>query len=271
MAKNLLPIGRFSKICRLTVKALRHYDEIGLLHPALVDPESGYRYYSVAQAAEAEQIRLLRALELPLDEIKAILDERDRAVVRTRLDQHRQRIEEKLAGYQRILDYLGRLIDHQEGGMPYEVKLKQVELQPILGLRTRTSLAQLGRLTGRHLGALFGYLGGLGVRPVGPPMSIYHDPEFLEDDVDWELCVPVERRVTGDARMNGRELPAGKVAYTVHAGPYDEVGPAYCALMAWIRERGHQTLGPPREVYLVGPDQAGDPSGYRTEIAWPVE
>lgn len=270
MARNLLPIGRFSKICRLTVKALRHYDEQGLLRPALVDPESGYRYYDVAQAAEAEQIRLLRELEMPLDEIKALIDERDRATVRARLDQHRARIEERLAGYQRILAFLQRLMDQEEGVMSYDVKIKEVEAQPVLAIRTRTTLAELPSLMGQRLGALFGYLGPMGVRPVGPPFSIYHDPEFKEDDLDWEVGLPVERKVTGDASMIGRELPGGKVAFTMHAGPYDEIGPAYQALMTWVRERGHETLGPPREIYLVGPGEGRDPTEYRTEIVWNI-
>jgi DNA-binding transcriptional MerR regulator len=71
--KNLVSIGRFSLLCRLTVKALRHYDELGLLKPATVDPQTGYRYYSVAQVVEANRIRQLREIEMPLDEIRAIL------------------------------------------------------------------------------------------------------------------------------------------------------------------------------------------------------
>ncbi len=63
--KGLVPIGRFSKVARLSVKALRRYDEQGLLRPALVDRDTGYRYYALSQALEAERIRLLRSLELP--------------------------------------------------------------------------------------------------------------------------------------------------------------------------------------------------------------
>jgi DNA-binding transcriptional MerR regulator len=63
---DLLPIGRFAKATRLSVKALRHYDELGLLRPAFVDPSSGYRYYRPAQANQAEAIRILRSVEMPL-------------------------------------------------------------------------------------------------------------------------------------------------------------------------------------------------------------
>ena len=71
--RNLLPIGRFSEVCRLSIPALRHYDELGLLPAAAVDPDTGYRYYAVAQAIDAERIRTLRFLDMPLPEIRAIL------------------------------------------------------------------------------------------------------------------------------------------------------------------------------------------------------
>ena len=102
--QNLVPIGRFSQICRLTVKALRLYDETGLLRPAMVDADTGYRYYSLAQAADAEQIQLLRSLEVPLDEIQTILTERDAGLRRAWLDRHRERIEARIAGHQRVLN-----------------------------------------------------------------------------------------------------------------------------------------------------------------------
>lgn len=267
--KNLLPIGRFSKVCRLTVKALRHYDELGLLRPAVVDQESGYRYYSLAQAPEAERIRLLRSLDMPLERIRQILHERDAAEVRRLLDEHRQRIEQQIAEHQRALDFLHKLTDEEEL-MAYEVTIKQLAEQPIISTRTHTTLAELGEVFGRSFGQLFGYLAQLGMRPAGTPFSIYHDPDFKEDDVDIEICIPIERRVSGKGDMDGSVVPAGPAACTVHAGPYDEVGPAYQALMAWIQEHGHECAGPPREVYLVGPDKTQDPSEFRTEIVWPL-
>jgi len=86
---DLLPIGRFSKATRLSVKALRHYDELGLLRPAFVDPSSGYRYYRPAQANQAEAIRILRSLEMPLEEIRAVLAEGGGDLAGKRLHRHR--------------------------------------------------------------------------------------------------------------------------------------------------------------------------------------
>ena len=82
---NLMSIGRFARLSGLTVKALRHYDELGLLRPAAVDPDTGYRSYSSAQLARAEAIRLLRRLEVPLDDVATLVATDDRAALRRAL------------------------------------------------------------------------------------------------------------------------------------------------------------------------------------------
>src|SRR5437868_4334119 len=88
---QLMSIGRFSRLTGLGVKALRHYDEVGLLPPAAVDDETGYRFYSPEQVAMAEEIRKLRKLELPLDEIGTLLSTTDPAAVRDVLLGHQRR------------------------------------------------------------------------------------------------------------------------------------------------------------------------------------
>jgi DNA-binding transcriptional MerR regulator len=267
---TLLPIGRFSQVCRLTVKALRHYDELGLLEPALVDEQTGYRYYSLAQAADAERIRMLRALELPLDEIRAVLAERDPRAVRARLEGHARRLEARLAGYREALALLHRVIDTTEEPMTYDVRIATTSPQPLISIRERTSLATIGRLVGGGIAELCAYLGRIGVRPVGPPLSIYHDEEFKEADMDVEVAVPCERRVAGDGRMSGRILDGGEAAVTMHVGSYDGISGAYRALAEWMKREGREPAGPPRETYLVGGSQAPDPATWRTEVAWPI-
>lgn len=267
--RNLVPIGRFSQLCRLTVKALRHYDEQGLLRPALVDDATGYRYYSLGQVGEGERIRLLRALDMPLEEIRAVLREPDAAGVRKRLEAHGRRIEKQIAGYHEALSLLRELLERKEDVM-YSVQITQSRETPIVSIREHVSIPKIGEAFGRAYGELFGYLGQLGVRPAGPPFLMYHDQEFKEEDADVEFCVPVERRLSGKGRIDGRVLPAGDVAVTLHAGAYQQIGGAYKALVEWIQQNGREPAGPPRETYLVGPQQAQDPADYRTEISWPV-
>lgn len=263
--KNLVPIGRFSEICRLSQKALRLYDEQGLLKPAWVDPDSGYRYYAAAQALEAERIRRLRALELPLDDIAELL--RDRSAAARVLDRHRRRLEARLDEVKALLSSLDHL--ETEEAMTYDVKTKDVAPQRIISIRLRSPLADLGAEAARAYGELFAHLGRAGAAPAGPPLAVYHSEPSEEDGLDVEFGVPVTRPMSGAGRISGRELGGGRAAFTLHCGRYDAVGPGYAALQQWIQAHGHEIAEGPREIYLVGPQQAADPSGFRTELQWP--
>ena len=132
---NLVPIGQFSKMTRLSIKALRLYDEIGLLPPAYVDPTSGYRYYEPGQANRATAVKILRSVDMPLDEIRAILDTDDPDVARKHLVQHQERLADKLASQERMLAYLESLISREEGIMPYEVNITEVEPQTVAAIK----------------------------------------------------------------------------------------------------------------------------------------
>lgn len=267
--RNLVPIGRFSTICRLSPKALRLYDEMGLLVPALVDPASGYRYYSVSQALEAERIRLLRSLEVPLEEIGQYVRASGPSAAREVLERHRARLEARVEQYRAMLAELEQLAIRPASA--YEVRTKALAPQQVLSTRMRARLADLGDAGPRAFGELIAHLGRAQAQPVGPLFALYHGPEFDEEAVDVEWCVPVDRPVSGQGHMGGRELPGGTVAYTLHAGPYDALGPAaYAALQSWMQEHGHESDGPPREVYLVGTCQAREPAAYRTELQWPI-
>lgn len=119
----MLTIGRFADTTDLTAKALRHYDEIGLLVPARVDPDNGYRYYDPAQVEDAVTIRRLRALELPLDEIKDLLDA-EGDTLRDRLAVHGYRVAEELRDKHSLLIELNALVEG--GGDPLVVQIRDI-------------------------------------------------------------------------------------------------------------------------------------------------
>jgi DNA-binding transcriptional MerR regulator len=131
---SLMPIGRFSRLTGLTVKALRHYDELGLLRPAAVDPETGYRSYSSDQVVRAEWIRTLRRLEVPLDDIATILATEDPATLKRLLGEHRQRTVEREVELRWILQRLQPLIDGKEPIMGTEAEALDPEAQRRLGI-----------------------------------------------------------------------------------------------------------------------------------------
>jgi effector-binding domain-containing protein len=250
---TLVPIGRFSKMTRLSVKALRLYDEIGLLHPAHVDPSSGYRYYDLGQANRAEAVRILRSVDMPLDEIRVVLDTEDSELVHKQLVAHRERLAERLASQERMLAYLETLIQRKEGIMPYDVQIIEVASQQVAAVKVHTNLRRIGTDIATGFGTLVHGIGRAGLAPSGAPLIVYHDVIDEETDGDIEICVPVDGAISGDSPVYGRELEGGTMASTIHHGPYQEIAPAYHTITGWISEHGHEIAGPPREVYLNDP------------------
>ena len=267
---DLLPIGRFAKATRLSVKALRHYDELGLLRPAHVDPSSGYRYYRPAQANQAEAIRILRSVDMPLEEIGAVLADGGGEPVAGRLRRHRERLEARLAEHRRMLAFLERLLD-KEDVMPYEVTVKQLPAQPVAATRTTTDLGQIAAAISTGVHAVLEELGRRGVEPAGPLQVVYHADQVLDEEssAPIEICFPVAAPFDGDGEVYGTELAGGPAAVTVHRGPYAEIGPAYHTVSGWVADHGHELAGGPREVYLNDPREV-DEADLLTEVQWPI-
>jgi len=109
--ENLVAIGRFAQLSGLTAKALRLYDKRGLLEPAVVDFQTGFRYYRLAQVPIGTRIRLLRSFDMPLEEIRCVLAAPDAATERHLLARQRRRMEQRLTAYQRALEALRALED----------------------------------------------------------------------------------------------------------------------------------------------------------------
>lgn len=103
---DVIPIGQFAELTGLTVKALRLYDQRGILRPAAVDFESGYRYYSLDQVSTGRDIRVLRSAQMPLAEIQCLLGEPDPVRVDACLRRHRARLTGRLREYKRALGLL---------------------------------------------------------------------------------------------------------------------------------------------------------------------
>ncbi len=269
--EQLVPIGRFSKMTRLSVKALRLYDEIGLLPPAMVDASSGYRYYRLAQAREAEAIRTLRSLDMPLDDIASVLAADDTEIAEKVLDGHRQRLAEQVDEARRRLEFIGRLISRKEPIVPYEVTTRTIDPQTVAALRRHTDIASVGTTIAEGFGQLVGAVYAAGHEPAGMPFIVYHDVIDEDTPGDIELCVPVvDHAAVGGDDVEVRVLEPATVAAVTHRGAYDEIGPAYHVLTGWIQEHGHTPAGAPREYYLNDPTLV-PVDELLTEVLWPID
>ena len=268
--ENLIPIGRFSRMTRLSIKALRRHDELGLLAPAVVDPSSSYRYYTYSQANPAEAIRILRGLDMPLERIRELLESEDPEISAKLLEEHRVELEDRLERDRRMLTFIGRLIQRKEGVMPYEVQVKELAAQHAAVVHRHTTSATIAQEITQGFGLLGEAIGRADVSIAGPPFLVMKEVIDEVSEGEFELGFPVAAPFEDAGDVLGEELPASTVAWTLHHGPYDEVGPAYHTLTGWIQEHGHEVAGPPREVYLTDPQETADPADYVTEVQFPI-
>jgi effector-binding domain-containing protein len=262
---ELLSIGEFAKVSRLSIKALRLYDSLELLPPEEVDRVSGYRYYTVAQAPRARAISLLRSVDMPLVAIKEVLAESDPDKVRYHLARHRAVLEDRLEDHERMLQRVEHLI--QRGALvPLQVTVKEIPSTPICGVVFEGSPEAIGPSADRAYARLFGALQKQGVTPAGPPRLAYLEAEG--DPWTMEASVPVSSPVRVEDDIVARDFPGGKVASAIHRGPYEELGIAYRELGKWISENGYEPAGSCFDIYLNDPWETADPADYETEACW---
>ena len=250
-----MTIGEFSRVTHLSVKALRHYEEVGLLEPAEVDSSSGYRRYASRQIPSGHLIRRFRDLDMPLDEIKVVLsapdlDARDRAIVA-----HLERMQNALEQTQATVASLKDLLDGKEPSLPVEFR----QIPPTRAVAVR---AEVGWDDAEQwLATAFEHLHSLVEARSGPDAALY-SPEFFEAHLGEVVAyVPTAGgAATGDGAAL-ETIPAAYVAVTVHHGAFADIDQAYGALGTYVAERVIGADGPIREHYL------GDDC---TEVAWPV-
>ncbi len=151
--------------------------------------------------------------------------------------------------------------------MTYQCELKQQSAQPALTIRTRAAVQDLPQVFGRVYGAIIQYLGELGEQPAGMPFAAYYNMDM--QNLDLEIGFPVARKLASKGEIQLSEFPGGKLASTVHIGPYDQVGPAYDTLMQWVAAQGYQATGVAYEVYYSGPETP--PQEIKTEIVFPLQ
>jgi DNA-binding transcriptional MerR regulator/effector-binding domain-containing protein len=260
----------FSRASSLSVKALRAYHEAAILVPAQVDGRTGYRSYTIDQLGDAAVIRRLRDLDLPLEQVREVLHARDPELTRRVLARHAVAMQARLAETERIVAEL------QSGVAPTTHTPVHVRDEPAVHtVRIAGTVADdawAAWLTWAF-GRLARVLADAGVAPAGSAVGLYV-PEIADDGpqpVEAALPVPAPFAVpAGEAEVGFGEVPAARAAVLVHAGSYDDIGDTYRALGAWVARHAEPTGQRIREWYVVGPDEAADPTAWRTEIAWPI-
>src|SRR3989304_7301198 len=258
-------IGDFSKFSHVSVRMLRHYDELGLLKPARVDPQTEYRYYSADQLPRLHRILTLQDLGFSLDQIGKLLARRVSAdEMRGMLLLKRADLQNKVDDdLERLARIESRIDQIEESESPrYDIVLRSVK--PIRGAAIRANAEQ-------DFTPLFeeleNYVSRFRARGEQPPLALYFGDD--SDQGDIAVAVPVKAELEVNDRIEIYELPAvDNMACVVHTGDYETIQLANKALMKWIASNPYEVAGPLREVYYrFGAAQVGYeiPSAYLTD------
>lgn len=272
----MLSIGEFSKMCGVSAKTLRYYDEIGLIHPDEINYDNGYRYYSIRQLKRMLLISRLKAYHFSLEEIKAILEgEEDPSEERlySTLNRKRKEILKKLHALEYALVQISNDIILVEKGVPImsyldHIEVQLVETQPMNILYVRQMMSSDDYASGykKYFSRLYEKIATEKLTLLGMPMTFYHSPEYNPAGNDTEFAIPIEETVKGT-----RVLTGGLCAKSVLKGSYSELASVYAKLREWVELEGYEMVQAPYEVYITDPDQAAVPEGIVTEVYFPVK
>jgi DNA-binding transcriptional MerR regulator len=260
----MFSIGEFARLGAVSIRTLRHYDEIGLLPPAGVDQVTGYRSYSAKQLRQLNRIVALKDLGLTLGQIRQLLDgitvEELRGMLllrRAQLESELQRQRHHLLGVEARLRHIA-----QEDDMPADdIVVRQI---PALGVVAIAETAPGWGPTNivpavNRARVKFDQLGISGLATVtGPFMIVYEMTDGEEVTVSVALPVAGEpAELPPPARY--RVLPAIEVAAAVRSGPAASIYPmVYQDLHAWVRAHGYEPHGPGREIWIHEIDDVAD-------------
>lgn len=270
--KIKLKIGEFSKLNQVTVKTLRHYEEIGLLIPGQVDEWTGYRYYDVCQMGRMNAIRNLKQLGFSLGEIKELFESGQRhppreliAAKMAACRAEQARLEQRMAELEKL-----------EKQLEKPKKMEKVfirELPAIIVASHRRVIAsydELFDLCPNVIGPEMARLGCECPEP-GYCFTIDHTNEYKVHDIDIEYCEAVVERREDSELIRFRVLDAVPTAVCMHhRGSYDLLPQTFVLLYEYVEKNGYKIAGNPRFSYIDGVWNKDREEEWLTEIQIPV-
>lgn len=264
-------IGQVAQMFGLSVSTLRHYERIGLLSPAYVDPASGYRYYDTRQFEVLNTICYLRALDMPLSEIGAFLHSRDVEKIEEMLLHQQKAVQQK----QRELAVMARKIDIRLAGLrdARSAKLNEIEhidappcrliwLEEKLRLHTYLDMEQTVRRLSENQSERLAFLGKVGV---GIAKEHLEQGEFERYDCAFLVLDDVEQ-----PRGSVLEMEGGPCLRVRFRGSHTQAPEQYARLMAYMKENAMHPSGFSREITLIDNGLTEDEGQFVTEITLPI-
>ena len=263
---TLYKIGMFAAMNHVTVKTLRFYEEQGLLMPALIHPETGYRYYTLSQMAALHQITALKLAGFTLEEIARIHSGTDEEVV---LRKKKSELLAKISDLTRQIAVVDGYLSKKKTSLSAPVLVKTIPETTVAFMRIR--LDSYDCLFDRmpEMGALMEKAGCICAIPEYC-FTNYLEPGYKDGDILVEICESVEetKKETGDLQF--KTLPEIQAACIFHKGSYHSFSESYETVLRYIEENGYEVAGEIRESYIDGVWNKDDESQWLSEIQVPV-
>ena len=265
---NTVSIGDFSLMTHLSIKTLRYYHQVGLLEPVEVDPDTGYRYYGVEQLPTAQIIQRFRDLDMPIDEVKAVLAAPDLDTRNALIATHLGRLEGELEQTRQAVQSLRNLLEPAHA--PIAVEHRTIPATPAVGIQEVVDRSDLVVWFAGALGELYASIAVQGLQPSGPSGGLFASELFHYERGEVTMFVPISGNLQTVGRVSPMVVPAAEVAVAVHDGALANLNDTYGALGVYISTHALGVVGPVREYYLVDAHTTSDATEWRTELAWPI-
>lgn len=271
----MLTIGEFSNICRVSTKTLRYYAEIGLILPDEINPENGYRYYSIEQLEKMLLINRLKDYCFSLEEIKSILDSEEQIdeVLFTALNKKKKEIAVKVQKFENTLHQIDSDILNMRNGksiMSYmeniDVRLVEIPMMYLLSIRKNVLEHEFSEEYGTCFGQLFRKMEEKKLTAAAPPMVLFHDDEYTPFGLDTEFAIPIREYATGT-----RDFCPGLCLKTVVQGSYSQLPSVYAKQIEWAKREGYENSNALYEVYVTDPAGVSKENELVTEVYYPVK
>ena len=270
----MLTIGEFSNICRVSTKTLRYYAEIGLILPDEINPENGYRYYSINQLEKMLLINRLKAYSFSLEEIKLIFESEERMdeMLFTALHKKKKEIALKVQKFEDTLHQIDRDMANLERGrsmMSYmeeiDVQMVEIPVMYLLSIRKNILEHEFSEEYGICFRKLSQKMEEKKLSVDAPPMVLFHSDEYSPLGLDTEFAIPVKEYVTGT-----RDFAPGLCLKTVVRGSYSQLPSVYTKQIEWAKREGYENCNALYEVYVTNPAEVSKEKELVTEVYYPV-
>lgn len=272
----MFKIGEFSKLTQVSIRMLRYYDQMGLLKPAQVDIESSYRLYSAKQIPALNRIIFLRDMGFTISEIKSVMQrmEMNSSSVIEELSQKEAEIQQTISQQQ---DRLARIelakkdMLKEKLEINYNVKIKAIPSYQVFSLRKVVKDYYCEGDLWQEM-TQYAVAHQLPLSEETQTLTIYHDKDFPEEDVDIEVCALINQDGIAEGDFSYRVIEAIPImAYSMVYGPFDNISGGFTAMANWLGEHNqYEMVGETRQIVHRGPWNENNPEDYLTEIQIPL-